>query len=267
MFQLAAFADEISADLDTQIAHCQKNDVTHFELRGVNNLNVLDFDPSLRREIKQKLNDHGMGVVSIGSPIGKVKQSEPFAEHFDRFKIAVELAEYFAAPFIRIFSYYEPTRDEVLRRMEQKVAYLADRAAVLVHENEANIYGQTASACRDMLQSINSPKLRVAFDFGNFVIGGEDPLDAWKLLKPYTAHFHIKDARFTGEIVCPGQGDGQIGPILKDAYASGIRGFLSLEPHLASGGQFSGFTGPDLFKDAADGLKAVCREHHIPLSQ
>ena len=54
--------------------------------------------------------------------------------------------------------------------------------------------------------------------------------------------------------------------ILPDTYASGYRGFLSLEPHLAKHEQFSGFSGPGLFKVAADALKDLCRRHHIPLA-
>ena len=132
MLKLAAFADEIGPELDDQIRVCRDNDVTHFELRGVRGLNVLDFPADLRNEIRTKLRDNGMGVASIGSPIGKVKIDEPWDEHFDRFKIAVELAQFFAAPFIRIFSYYPPTqggdieqhRDEVIRRMQAKVEYI-----------------------------------------------------------------------------------------------------------------------------------------------
>ena len=32
---------------------------------------------------------------------------------------------------------------------------------------------------------------------------------------------------------------------------------MTLEPHLAAAGQFSGFTGPDLFTKAVDALKAL----------
>jgi len=52
MLKLSAFADEISPNLDEQIRVCRENKVTHFELRGVNNKNVMDFDEALRREIK-----------------------------------------------------------------------------------------------------------------------------------------------------------------------------------------------------------------------
>jgi sugar phosphate isomerase/epimerase len=275
--KLAAFADEISAELDVQIEHCKKNGVTHFELRGVAGKNVLDFDAALRREIKTKLAANGLDVASIGSPIGKVRLDESFDAHFERFKIAVELAEFFDAPFIRIFSYYpaEGTthgdlvlsgRDEVMRRMRMKVDYLKGRKPILVHENEHNIYGEKGAQCLDLHRAIDSPKFKAAFDFANFVLDGDDPLKNWPLLKPYTAHFHIKDA-IAGEhqIVPAGHGDGHIAEILKDAYASGYRGFLTLEPHLSAAGQFSGFSGPDLFKTAVDALRKLCRENGIPL--
>src|SRR5688500_14484675 len=97
MLKLAAFADEISPNLDDQIRVCKENQVTHFELRRVEGKNVLDFDPAMRMEIRQKLQDNGLGVVSIGSPIGKVAIDEPWEEHFDRFKIAVDIAVFFNA--------------------------------------------------------------------------------------------------------------------------------------------------------------------------
>ena len=275
MLGLAAFADEISADLDEQIRVCRENGVSRFELRGVNGQNVMDFSPELRREIRSKLADAGMGVVSVGSPIGKVKISEPWPVHFERFKRAVEIAEFFSAPFLRVFSYYppekgqsmKPNREEVLRRFSAKVEFMRGHPVVLVHENEADIYGEGGDACLDLMRSIDSPSLRCAFDFANFVIAGERPIDNWAKLKPYTVHIHVKDARLKDKtIVAAGEGDGDIGPILKDAYQSGYRGYLSLEPHLSAAGQFSGFTGPAMFKVAADALKAVCRESGIPLA-
>ena len=277
MLKLAAFADEISPDLDEQIRVCKANAVTHFELRGVAGKNVLDFDRAMRQEIKRKLQANGLGVISIGSPIGKVAIDQPWAQHFDRFKLAVELAEFFGSPFIRLFSYYpaggegkgpiDPHRGEVLDRFRQKVEYLADHPVVMAHENEKGIFGDIGRRCTDLMKSVDSPKLRSAFDFANFVQCGENPAENWPLLKPYTAHIHIKDARARdGQVVPAGEGDGQIAPILTDAYASGYRGFVSLEPHLKVAGHSHGETGPELFKVAADALKALCKRIEVPLA-
>jgi len=79
-------------------------------------------------------------------------------------------------------------------------------------------------------------------------------------------HIHIKDALAdSGKVVPAGEGDGQIAPILVDLHKSGYDGFLSLEPHLQVAGQAGGFSGPQLFKVAADALKKVCRENDLPL--
>jgi 3-dehydroshikimate dehydratase len=271
--RLAAFADEISPNLDEQIRVCKETGITHFELRGVEGKNVLDFDAPTRQTIKSKLADNGLGVLCIASPIGKVKMSEPWEPHFERFRIAVDAAEFFQAPLIRLFSYYPPDggnilsfRDEIIRRFREKLKYLGNRPITLVHENETKIYGEKGTQCLDLMKTIDSPKLRSAFDFANFVQAGEKPLDNWPSLKPFTVHIHIKDAILgSGKVVPAGQGDGQIEPILVDAYRSGYRGFLSLEPHLAAHGQFSGFTGASQFKVAVDALKEICRKYSIPL--
>ena len=277
MLKLAAFADEISPELDEQIRVCKANGVTHFDLRGVRGTNVLDFDPPLRNEIKSKLAANGLAVAGIGSPIGKVAIDKPWSEHFDRFKIAVELAEFFNAPFIRLFSYYpaggegkgpiDPHREEILDRFRQKVEYLKGRSITLLHENEKGIYGDIGRRCVDLMKSIDSPTLRSAFDFANFVQVGDDPRDNWPGLKPYTAYIHIKDAkRGSGQVVPAGEGDGGMDQILADAYASGYRGFVSLEPHLKVAGHSHGETGPELFKVAADALKALCGRINVPLA-
>ncbi|HEX3355817.1 MAG TPA: TIM barrel protein [Tepidisphaeraceae bacterium] len=274
MFKLSAFADEISPDLDEQIKGCRENDVTHFELRSVNKINVLDLDKDLRQTIKSKLGNAGMGVISIGSPIGKVKITDHWDKHFDRFKIAVEMAEFFEAPLIRIFSYYPPEpggdiskhRDEVMKRMRAKVDYVQSHNVTLIHENEKDIYGDIWSRCVDLMQTIESPKFRFAFDFANFVQCGDKPLANWPALKPYSVHIHIKDAMLKdGKVVPAGQGDGQLEPILIDLHKSGYNEFLSLEPHLSAAGQYGGFSGPQLFKVAVDALKALCKKNNLPL--
>jgi len=278
MLKIGAFADEISPDIDEQIKVCKQLGISLFELRGVAGKNVLDFDQPLRAEIKSKLDAAGIGVVSIGSPIGKVDIAKPWSEHFDRFKIAVDMAVFFGAPYIRLFSYYPPGgegkgdimahRDEVLKRFAAKVEYIENISNVtMVHENEKGIYGERLAGCIDIMKSIDSPKLRFAFDFANFVQVGDDPAVNWPVLKPYTVHIHIKDAIMGSGLVVPaGEGDGKIAEILKDAWTSGYRGCLSLEPHLKVAGHSHGETGADLFKIATDALKKVCKEQNIPLA-
>lgn len=65
-------------------------------------------------------------MSAIGSPIGKIRITEPFDEHLTRFDRALDLADFYQAPCIRVFSFYMPPGDdpaihrvEVMNRMAQ----------------------------------------------------------------------------------------------------------------------------------------------------
>lgn len=277
MLRLSGFADEIGPSLDEQIKVCQATGVTHFELRSVDGVNVLAFSPAQVAEFRAKITAAGMGVVGIGSPCGKKPVDTPRAELLDMFKVAVERAHQFDAPLIRVFSFYpeggegrgpiEPIRDRVIDLLRAQCELLSGTNVTMVHENEKGIFGDIGQRCVDLMTTINHPKLRFAFDFANFVQCGQDPLAAWPALRPFVAHIHIKDAlKAGGKVVPAGQGDGSIAPILKDACASGYRGFLSLEPHLKVAGHSGGVTGADLWKTAVDALRGVCRSIDVPLA-
>jgi len=267
MITLTGFGDEIGPDLNQQMDVLGAEDVKFIELRGVNGKNVMQFTPAECKEIKNQLDARGFGISAIGSPIGKVKISEDWNTHLDSFKHALELADFFETQYVRLFSYYPPEggnindhRDEVMRRMKIKTDLAKKAGIILLLENESNLYGESPESCVDILRTVNSPNLKAIFDPANFVVKGYVPFDhCWPLLKKYVIYFHIKDAVAgpEGKIVPAGQGDGQLHQVLGDALASGFAGFMSVEPHLAKAGQFSGFTGPELFTTAIRALKKV----------
>src|SRR5262249_53391094 len=150
-------------------------------------------------EFRDLLTGRGFGLSAIGSPIGKIRITEPFEEHLQRFERAMDLADFYQAPRIRVFSFYIPPGDDpgthgeaVLRRMSALTQRAADRGIVLLLENEKGIYGDTAARVADILETINSPALRHAFDPANYV-EVRQPIDgAWARLRYFVAHFHIK---------------------------------------------------------------------------
>jgi sugar phosphate isomerase/epimerase len=135
---------------------------------------------------------------------------------------------------------------------------------ILLHENEHGIYGEKPKECLDILETVNSPNLRCLFDPANFIIEGIKPYrDAYPILKDYIVYLHIKDAKYVpGKIIITpaGEGDGEVREILRALKKKGFDGFLSLEPHLSSAGKYQGFSGPDLFKKAAEALKKILEE-------
>src|ERR1700754_4809846 len=176
MVKFSAFADEVTTDIDGQLGFLVSNGIRSIEIRSLDNKNILDLSPRELEEVKKKLDDNGISVSAIGSPIGKIKLDQPFEPHLDRFRHTIHLAHFFNTSYIRVFSYYEPDgkhiddfRDEVIRRMSVKAGLLEGTGITLVHENEAEIYGSSAAHCADIVQSVASPNLKLVYDPGNFV--------------------------------------------------------------------------------------------------
>lgn len=266
MFRLSGFADEISSDLTEQLDVLDSLQIKFMELRGVWGKNVADFSDAEVAAIRDALQTRGLGVSCIGSPIGKVKITDDFAAHLVKFRRIMEIAQMLKTRYIRIFSFFMPEgenpadyRDEVMRRMQTMVDEAAAQKLVLLHENERHIYGDTGERCRDILQTINSPNLRAIFDPANFVQVGQRPYaECWSALQPYVDYMHIKDAVLeTGKVVPAGEGDGGLKAIVTELQKSGFHGFTSLEPHLSVAGRMAGFSGPDLFRLAAQKYKEL----------
>jgi sugar phosphate isomerase/epimerase len=129
----------------------------------------------------------------------------------------------------------------------------------LVHENEKEIYGDTAERCRDLVATIDSPALRMAFDPANFVQVGVRPMaEAWPLLAGYTTHIHVKDALLaSGEVRPAGEGDGAIPELLDALVERNYHGFLTLEPHLKVAGPLGGFSGEAGMRLAIGALRGL----------
>jgi sugar phosphate isomerase/epimerase len=273
VWTLTGFADEISPELDEQLDTLTQESLTYMELRSVWNKNVLDLTDEELEQVASAATQRGIGISSIGSPIGKVPVTDSFGPHLERFRRALRAAEVMDAPYIRVFSFFIPEghepgdyREEVVERMGV-LAGEAQRAGVtLLHENEKHIYGDVPSRCVDILAGVGSPALRAAWDAANFVqCGIHHPFtDGYESLRSHIRYVHVKDALSgSGKIVPAGEGEGQWPDTLSALDASGFEGFFSLEPHLASAGAYSGFSGPELFRKAAGSFKDLLRNQGI----
>lgn len=272
MAKLSAFADEVTEDFRSQVEFLAKERVGYIEPRFINRKNIMDLNRSELDDARKRIRDHGLKVSAIGSPIGKVKLDEPFEPHLDKFKHAVDLAQFFETPFIRMFSYYAPEgenideyRDQVLERMAAKVQVVEGTDVTMVHENEAHIYGHTAENCVDLVEAVGSERLRLAYDPANFVWGEKITNNVevcWPIMKPYVVHIHIKDWKLDSPDIgsVPGQGDGQIKALLAELAGMGYDGCMTMEPHLKTGGQFGGSTGPELFARAIAAVRELAND-------
>jgi sugar phosphate isomerase/epimerase len=254
---ISAFGDEIAPGLEEQIAVLVAHGVGALELRSAWGVNVVELSDDQLALAATLLDQGGIAVSAIGSPVGKAAIDGDFDQELARLRAALDAAKRFDTDRIRVFSFFIPDgrhaefRDEVVKRMSAFAKEAAAQGLVLVHENESYIYGDDAEHCRDVVESVGSPALRIAFDPANFVQVGVRPFDeAWPLLSKHVAHFHVKDAvpvdregsapypahapeqQLMASVRPAGEGEGQIGQLLDALDRQDYRGYLVIEPHL-----------------------------------
>lgn len=238
--KITGFADEISQNLTAQIDGLKYLGMSYVEMRGVDGSNIIYHTNEKVKEIKKVLDDNGIRVSALGSPLGKIGILDDFDKHFEEFKRAVEIGHMLECENIRVFSFYLPYgrnpkefEGAVFERIGRFINYAKANDVVLLHENDKGVFGEKVEECKNLLDVFYGNNFKAIFDFANFVQCHEDSLKAYKILKRYINYFHVKDAKvIDGSIVPAGCGDGNVVFIVKDMLDNNYDGFFSIEPHL-----------------------------------
>lgn len=217
---ITGFADEGPVDkkAESQLTMAAALGLSYYSLRfvdagdGVKNVMKLT-----RREIRRlrRLHaDFGIGVSSIGSPIGKVKlldQEDGSSNAFvpierylrDEVNRAVELAVEFETKLIRGFSFYHPRgtdpHDYVDAAAERlgRITEICARAGVYFGlEVEANLVGQNGQLLRQLYRKVASDHLYLIFDGGNLSCQNLSPSETfaeYRAMRAGIGWIHMKD--------------------------------------------------------------------------
>ena len=202
------------------------------EIRNINGKNVMELTDEEAKAIRARLDEEGIKVWSIGSPIGKKDINLPEEEHLADAKRGCELAKILGAGNIRMFSFYngvdDATHAKMLDLLKKFVKIGEENGIKMCHENDKGLYGDNLSRTKEVLDA--TPGLYYVYDPANFLQVGEKSADTISQLADRAFYFHIKDVvSETGELVPAGYGDGNIkglvGRITEDKV-------LTVEPHL-----------------------------------
>lgn len=240
-FKLCAFSDEAGSSLSEQIAALKRNNIHFTEIRSVDGVNIAEISIEKARKYAEELKRNNIKVWSIGSPLGKIKITDDFEQHLDVVRHIIELAKVFEADKVRMFSFYvndhDKDRGEVLLRLNKMVKLAHEHNIIFYHENEKDIYGDTARYVADILDNVKG--IKCIFDTANYIQCRQDIDEAMDMLLERTDYIHVKDALYeTGEVVPPGLGDGKIEKLLSKTSDK----VLTVEPHLMV---FAGYKGID----------------------
>lgn len=233
-FILSAFADEYSPEFSGQLSGLKSFGIDRLEIRGVDGKNVSALTIEEAKEYKRRLDDAGMKLSTVGSPLGKISLDGDLEGHFELTRHVCEIANIMECDRIRAFSFYDTNdrRGEVMENLDKMLSICEGAGVVFCHENEKGIYGDTPENCLDIKKTFGD-RIGLVFDHANFIQCGCEPFPAaYELLGEYITYMHIKDATKTGMVVPAGEGIGRIAETLRELDKKDGDMILTLEPHL-----------------------------------
>ncbi|HEY3863182.1 MAG TPA: TIM barrel protein [Verrucomicrobiae bacterium] len=255
---LTGIADEAGIGLDAQIKATRELGWNYVEMRAVevpgfpkgnfHDIPEPAFDLAARR-----LQEAGLRVYCFGSAIANwsKKISDPFQITTDEVRRCIPRMKRLGTKFVRIMSYKpadddDTTPPEVFRRIAEVARMFLDSGLQPVHENCMNYGGMSWRHGLQLLEKC--PGLKWVFDTGNPVFNPDrsqlkpwprqDAWEFWEHIRDHVVHIHVKDATYVPakndcDYNYPGQGQGRVRDILRDAFARGYDGAISIEPHVA----------------------------------
>ena len=254
---LTGVGDEAANTIDGQIEATKQLGWTHLEMRGVE---VFGFPKANFHEIPDKafdicvgkLESAGIGVYCFGSTIMNWAKTveTPWDVTLAEIKRAIPRMQRLGTKFVRIMS-LKPDDDEyriptkVFERVRETTQMFLGVGIQPVHENCMNYGGMSWKHALELLDKV--PGLKWVFDTANPIFNPDrskpkpwpkqDPWEFWEQLRDHSMHIHIKDATWNptkndADYNWPGEGHGRVRDILKDAFARGYDGGISIEPHM-----------------------------------
>src|SRR5436305_2741551 len=254
---LTGIGDEGANTIDGQIAAVKELGWQYLEPRGVE---VPGFPKANFHEIPEaafdvavrKLEQAGIGVYCFGSTImnWSKKVGDPFEPTLAEVRRAIPRMQRLGTKYVRVMS-FKPgdeeykTPPEVFRRVKDVTNMFLDAGLQPVHENCMNYGGMSWQHALELLDKV--PGLQWVFDTANPIFNPDrskakpwprqDPWEFWAHLRAHVIYIHVKDAtwnpaRNDADYNWPGEGQGRVRDILKDALARGYDGGLSIEPHM-----------------------------------
>lgn len=238
-FVFSAFADEAGSSLDEQIRALKENKISYIEPRNIGGKGILTISENELADIKAKLDENGIKVGSLGSPIGKFPIEKPFEEHLSDLEKAFKACEILDTKNIRMFSFFIPKdkkatdyTDEVISRLKKMQELAQERGIQLNHENEKGIFGQNPEEVAIIADNI--PGMKFIFDGANYRECNCDTINGINTTLRNFGYLHIKDAIYDPHMIVPaGEGEARLDEVIEIVNKStDATVMMTLEPHL-----------------------------------
>jgi sugar phosphate isomerase/epimerase len=170
-----------------------------------------------RKDVRKWLADAGLAVLGLMENLAEPATDAVHKANIERLKAATDLSHALspnAPPCIESVLGGKPTEwDKVKEELAERLSAWADvgrasKVVIAVKPHVANAL-HTIEGAKWLIKEVNSPWLRLAFDYSHFALRGVKLADAVGELIPVSAFVHVKDAKGTAdkfEFVLPGAG-------------------------------------------------------------
>jgi inosose dehydratase len=169
-----------------------------------------------RKELRAQLSDLGLAVHGLMENLHEPATDAGHKSNLDRLKAAAELGHALSldAPPIETVLGGKPAEwDKVKDKLAHQLADWADvgkstKTVIAVKPHVGNAL-HTLDGAKWLVKQVNSPWLRLAFDYSHFKLRGVALADAMTALVPLSVFIHVKDAKGTAEkfeFLLPGKG-------------------------------------------------------------
>ena len=256
---LIGIGDEAGTSIASQIAATKELGWRHLEMRGVEvpgfpKGNFHEIPDAAFDQCVEQLAAARIEVYAFGSTIMNWAKTvaTPWDVTVGEVNRCIPRMQRLGTKFVRIMS-LKPGDDEaalpsvVVDRVREVTRRFLDAGITPVHENCMNYGGMSWQVAVELLDKV--PGLKWVFDTANPVFNPDrakpkpwprqDPWEFWTHVRDHVAHIHIKDAVWNpakndADYAWPGEGDGKVREILKDAFARGYDAGISIEPHMVA---------------------------------
>jgi sugar phosphate isomerase/epimerase len=185
------------------------------------------------------LKDNNLQLVNLGSSCNlHFAAGAERTKNLDEGKKFIDLAVQANCPYIRVFPNNIPkgqekqaTLDLIVKGLQELAAHAKGTSVTVLMETHGDLV--KIADLQQVMQAAGSEHLGLIWDISNmWTVTKEPPAEAYKALKQYIRHTHIKDARLDGDkliYALLGQGEvpifEAIDLLVKDSYS----GYFSFE--------------------------------------
>lgn len=174
---------------------CEQNNINIVELVDCfweNNEQIIDTGNYLKEK--------GMKISSYSISNDFVQQEEENRRiQIENIKSGIDTAKLMGADIVRIFSGnakkgipYEKGKEWIIEGLRHCTKYAEERNIVLVMQNHGIFSGKSRQAI-EIIEEVNSPVLKINANTGNFILAGEDTVEAVRNVLKYIGFVHLRD--------------------------------------------------------------------------